>query len=92
MRVSYMSEITVRLRIPDEVLKQVDLDKVVERLERGEHKTREGFIAMIKLVYSSEMGKGKSHRKHALKEIIEDLTESSEAIRRGSAFRENRDD
>ena len=29
-----MSEITVKLRIPDEVLKQVDLNKVVERLER----------------------------------------------------------
>ncbi len=29
-----MSEITVRLKIPDEVLKQVDLDRVVERLER----------------------------------------------------------
>jgi|GEM_PF-1633554 hypothetical protein len=29
-----MSEITVRLKIPDEVLKQVDLNKVVERLER----------------------------------------------------------
>ena len=29
-----MSEITVRLKIPDEILKQVDLDKVVERLER----------------------------------------------------------
>jgi len=29
-----MSEITVKLKIPDEVLKQVDLDRVVERLER----------------------------------------------------------
>jgi len=29
-----MSEITVRLKIPDEILKQVDLDRVVERLER----------------------------------------------------------
>lgn len=28
-----MSEITVRLKIPDEILKQVDLNKVVERLE-----------------------------------------------------------
>ncbi len=29
-----MSEITVRLKIPDEILKQVDLSKVVERLEK----------------------------------------------------------
>lgn len=29
-----MGEITVRLKIPDEILKQVDLNKVVERLER----------------------------------------------------------
>ncbi len=29
-----MSEITVRLKIPEEVLKQVDLNRVVERLER----------------------------------------------------------
>ncbi|AKG92154.1 hypothetical protein GAH_00499 [Geoglobus ahangari] len=29
-----MGEITVRLKIPDEILKQVDLDRVVERLER----------------------------------------------------------
>ena len=29
-----MSEITIRLKIPEEVLKQVDLDKVVERLGR----------------------------------------------------------
>ncbi|AIY90665.1 hypothetical protein [Geoglobus acetivorans] len=29
-----MSEITVKLKIPDEVLKQVDLNRVVERLER----------------------------------------------------------
>lgn len=29
-----MSEITVRLKIPDEILKQVDLDKVVKRLEK----------------------------------------------------------
>ncbi len=29
-----MSEITVKLKIPDEVLKQVDLDRVIERLER----------------------------------------------------------
>lgn len=29
-----MSEITVKLKIPDEVLKQVDLNRVVERLEK----------------------------------------------------------
>ena len=29
-----MSEITVRLKIPEEILKQIDLNKVVERLER----------------------------------------------------------
>ena len=29
-----MSEITVRLKIPAEILKQVDLNKVIERLER----------------------------------------------------------
>ena len=29
-----MGEITVKLRIPKEVLKQVDLDKVVEKIER----------------------------------------------------------
>lgn len=29
-----MSEINVRLKIPDEILKLMDLDKVVERLER----------------------------------------------------------
>jgi len=29
-----MSEITVRLKIPEEILKQVDLNKVVERIER----------------------------------------------------------
>ena len=29
-----MSEITVRLKIPDEILKQIDLNRVVERLER----------------------------------------------------------
>ncbi|WP_456369575.1 hypothetical protein [Geoglobus sp.] len=29
-----MSEITVKLKIPDEVLRQVDLNRVVERLER----------------------------------------------------------
>ena len=29
-----MSKITVKLEIPDEILKQVDLNRVVERLER----------------------------------------------------------
>ena len=29
-----MSEITVRLKIPEEILKQIDLNKVVERLEK----------------------------------------------------------
>lgn len=29
-----MSKITVKLKIPDEVLKQVDLNRVVERLEK----------------------------------------------------------
>jgi len=29
-----MGEITIKLRIPEEILKQVDLDKVVERLEK----------------------------------------------------------
>jgi hypothetical protein len=29
-----MSEITFRLKIPEEILNQVDLDKVIERLEK----------------------------------------------------------
>ena len=29
-----MSKITIKLKIPDEILKHVDLDKVIKRLER----------------------------------------------------------
>lgn len=55
--------------------------EIVESLERGEHRTKEGFKRLVSKVYSFKLGKGKSHRKYTLDEILTDLAESSEAIR-----------
>ena len=61
-----MSEITLRLRIPDEVLKQVDLDKVIERLERE-----------IMLEYNLKKLHGKFRGKN-LERLLEEVDEEWE--------------
>ncbi|MBC7114957.1 MAG: hypothetical protein PWR13_933 [Archaeoglobi archaeon] len=58
-----MSEITLRLKIPDEILKQVDLNKVVERIERE-----------IMLEYNLKRLHGKFRDKN-LKRLLEEVEE-----------------
>lgn len=58
-----MSEITIKLKIPDEVLKQVDLDKLVERLERE-----------IMLEYNLKKLHGKFRGKN-LEKLLEEVDE-----------------
>ncbi len=58
-----MSEITLRLKIPDEILKQMDLNKVVERIERE-----------IMLEYNLKKLHGKFKGKN-LKRLLEEVEE-----------------
>lgn len=58
-----MCEITVKLKIPEEILKQVDLDKVIERLERE---------IMLEYNLKKLYGKFKSKNLERLLEEVED--------------------
>jgi len=58
-----VNEITVKLKIPEEILKQVDLNKIVERLEKE-----------IMLEYNLKKLHGKLKGKN-LKKLLEEVDE-----------------